>query len=78
MNDNWYDSRTGVAEVVELGKIGLGQVEQLRTLSENMYGCLYSTVKVPGDNLASVEVSLTLFETFGTHRTTDTHTQRCL
>ena len=68
MNDNWYDSRTGVAEDVELGKIVLGQVEQLRTLSENMYGCLYSTVKVPGDSLASVEVSLTLFEKLWTER----------
>ena len=55
---NLYDSGTGVVEVVKLSKMGLGQAEQLRTLSVDMYSCLYSTVQLPGASLALVEVSL--------------------
>ena len=62
------NSRTGVAEVVKLSRMGLGQAEQLYTLILNMYGCLYSTVQLSGDSLASVEVSLTLLEKFGTDK----------
>ena len=31
--ENYYDSRTGVAEVAQLNKMGLGQAEQLCTWS---------------------------------------------
>ena len=48
--------------------MGLGQAEQLRPLCVDMYSCLYSTVKLPGASLASVEVSLTLVYKFETDK----------
>ena len=51
---------TGVAGVLKLNQIDLGQAEQLCTLSVPTYSCMYSTVQHPGAGRASVEVSLTL------------------
>ena len=49
-------------EVVKLSKIGMGQAEQLCTLSLNMYSCLYSTVQLPG---AMPDLSRGFIDTFG-------------
>ena len=49
--------------------LGLGQTEQICTLSENVYSCLYSTVKLGFASLASVQV-LTLLK-IGKHRHTE-------
>ena len=52
--------QTRVAGGVKSSKMGLGQDEQLCTLSVDMFSGLYSTLQLPGAGLASVEVLLTL------------------
>ena len=67
-------TRTGVAEVLKLSKMGFVQAEQLCTLSVDRCSCLLSTVQLPGVSLASVEVSLTFLENFGSDTQTDRYT----
>jgi hypothetical protein len=47
----------------------LGQTEQLCSLSEEVYSCVYATLQPSGTSRASEEVLMTFLEKFGT----DTH-----
>ena len=50
--------------------MGLGQPEQLSTLSEDIFSCLYATVQLSGSSPALVEILLTLWGIFGTNTQT--------
>ena len=54
--------------------MGLGEAEQLCTLSVDMCSCLYATVQLAGASLAVAEVSLRLLEEVGKTR----HTAVCV
>ena len=63
----YCDSQTGVVKHIQMG---LGQAEQPHTIIVDMYSCLYSYY-LAFNCMASVDVSVTTLEKFGTHKTTD-------